>query len=144
MVEATPPHRQGRRAAVNPALLAARERNLAQLTAQRSREATVEAALADYIDAGERIDDARQACARQMEALEMSILRARKQAEDVIRVQQRVRADAALDIHEAGRTVPQLAELLEVTVAVARAMIAEGRAARTGPGSTDALDAEGP
>jgi hypothetical protein len=132
MTEATPPARRGRRpAVVNPELLAARQRNLAQLAAQRERERAVETALAAYVAAGERIDDARATCTRQVEALKLSITLAERRAEEAVAAQWDQRAQAALSIHEdGGRTVAQVAELLEVGVTEARSLIARGRGAR--------------
>lgn len=118
---------------VSRQLAEARRRNLEQLARQRAQEQRVEEALAEFFQAADRQAVAEEDCRRRIEPHERAIARARRQRDRLVAEQEEAQARAALAIHEADRTVEQVAELLELSVKDARRLIAAGReAAATG------------
>lgn len=105
----------------------ARRRNTAQLAEQREWEKRVEGALEVYVSAEERIVESRGECLTRVAALEDEIARLRATADEEELRERAAQARAALTIHEAKRTVEQVAELLDVSVKEARRLIAAGR-----------------
>ncbi|GGM67761.1 hypothetical protein GCM10012275_42960 [Longimycelium tulufanense] len=107
----------------------ARERNARQLAEQRQREQRVEQALGAFIAAGEQIEAVEQRLQEKVREHETKVSRLREAAEQKVSGARVARARAALAIHEAGRTVEQVADLLEVSQREARRLIAVGRQA---------------
>jgi hypothetical protein len=105
----------------------ARERNNRQLAELRDREQRVERALRDYFAATEKAESVEQSYVHKIERLRTQIDDLR--AESAARVDQ-VRdgqARALFVLHDAGRTVKQVAELVDVPEKVARHLIGVGR-----------------
>ncbi|WP_406690333.1 hypothetical protein REH65_31180 [Saccharopolyspora sp. ID03-671] len=115
----------------------ARQRNADQLAEQKQREQRVEDALREYIEAGEAIATEDAACEEKVAALQRKIDALRAESQERVTGEHTRQAQAALAIHEAGRTVEQVAELLELrSDKEARRLIAAGRAdaeASSGP-----------
>lgn len=125
-----PIRRRGRRSTrVSQRLEEARRRNAAQLAKQREQEKVVEAALAEFFDAGDRIAVAEEDCQRRVEPHERAIARLRQQRDELVAAQEEAQSLAALAIHEADRTVEQVGELLGLGEKAARRLIAAGREA---------------
>jgi flagellar biosynthesis chaperone FliJ len=108
-------------------LARARERNLVQLADQRDAEKRVDAALREYVAAGEKIAEAEHILASKLAEQDLVRQRLTEQAEQKVAGQRDQQVRAALTIHESGRTIEQVADLLEVSVKAARALIAAGR-----------------
>lgn len=108
----------------------ARQRNADQLAEQKQREQRVEDALREYIEAGDAIATEDAACEEKVAALHRKIGALRAESQERVIGEHTRQAQAALAIHEAGRTVEQVAELLELrSEKEARRLIAAGRAA---------------
>ncbi|MEU7529307.1 hypothetical protein AB0A74_26515 [Saccharothrix sp. NPDC042600] len=114
---------------VSRKLEAARRRNAEQLARQRAREQRVEEALAEFFLAADQQVTVEEAFRRRIEPHERAIMQARKQRDRLLAEQETAQARAALTIHEADRTVEQVAELLDMGVKDARRLIAAGREA---------------
>lgn len=113
---------------VSQRLQHARERNAAQLAAQRDREQRVEKALGAFVDAGELIASEDAACEEKVAALQRKIEQTRADSRERVAGEHARQAQAALAIHEAGRNAAQVAELLELrSEKEARRLIAAGR-----------------
>ncbi|GAA2678830.1 MULTISPECIES: hypothetical protein [Actinosynnema] len=107
----------------------ARQRNAAQLARQREQEQAVEQSLQVFFDAADQQVAAEEDCRQRIEPHERAIAQLREQRDRVLAQQERNQALAALAIHEADRTVEQVAELLGLGEKAARRLIAVGRAA---------------
>lgn len=108
----------------------ARQRNADQLAEQKQREQRVEDGLREFIEAGEAIAAEDAACEEKVAALQRKIDALRAESRERVSSAHTRQAQAALAIHEAGRTVEQVADLLELrSEKEARRMIAAGRAA---------------
>jgi hypothetical protein len=123
-------------------LARARARNAAQLAEHRDAEKRVDAALREYLATSEKIADAEQKLADKLAEQDRVRLRLAEQTERKVAAERHQQARAALTIHESGRTVEQVADLLEVSVKVARALIAAGREADDTAQHADTADAE--
>ncbi len=137
------PQKKNRRStAKSQKLEAARTRLAVQLAEERDREKRVLAELEAFLVAEERIAATNAACEAKVAELENRIARQRELARDKTASARRRQAIAALTMHEAGRKVSQVAELLQLSQREARDLIAAGRAA-AGPssGSTGVLPA---
>ncbi|MGH3935617.1 MAG: hypothetical protein ACRDS1_11695 [Pseudonocardiaceae bacterium] len=113
-----------------------RRRNAAQLEAQREAERRIETALKAYVDADVSISTVERDRDEKVTILEQQIEQAREAARgkvEQIRARQTV---AVWQLNTAGRTVEQIAELLEVSQKEARRLLSAGRTAAesdTGP-----------
>ncbi len=114
-----------------------RERNARQLAEQRDREKRVNEALRAYVVAGERITTAEEECAAKVAEYERRIDGVRSRTRERVTGHRAEQARAALTIHEGGRTVEQVAELLEMSRKDARRLIAEGREVGTTDGPSE-------
>jgi hypothetical protein len=116
------------------ALRAARERHQKQRAAERDAEKRVDAGLRDYVKATERVAAAEAAVEGKVAELENRKAELDRRITETreglvsktagLRGQQ---AAAVLSIHEAGRTVEQIAELLDVPRKRTRALLNEAR-----------------
>ena len=124
-------HRPRRSTKISQQLEAARRRNAEQLAEQRRREQEVDAALAEYVEAGEDIAIAEQAAESKINTLQRKIDSVRDDLRTSTTAAHDRQAQAALRIHQAGgRTVEQISQLLEIdSVKETRRILA---AARTG------------
>jgi len=113
----------------------ARRRNTLQLAEQREREERVDGALLTYVGAGEKLDAAERECEEMVAEYERKIEQLYADMRVRVSGEQAEQACAALVIHEAGRTVQQVADLLEVSVKEARRLIAAGRESQASDGS---------
>ncbi len=132
MTESTTSHsRRGRRSTrISQQLERARQRNADQLAEQRAREQRVEGALAAFVEAGDAIAIEEASCEDKVAAYQRKIDELRAETQTKITDKHTRQALAALAIHEAGRTVDQVADLLELrSEKEARRLIAAGRAA---------------
>ncbi len=135
-----PTRRRARRSTQASRKLAeARQRNAAQLAAQREQEQRVEGALDAFFGAGDQIAAAEDDCRRKIEPHERAIAQLREQSEQTVAGALTVQARAALTIHEADRTVEQVGDLLGLGEKATRRMIAAGRDAAA-EDSEDAQD----
>lgn len=127
----TTTHRARRSTKISQQLEAARRRNAEQLAEQRRREQEVDAALAEYVEAGEDIASAEQTAESKIDTLQRKIDSVRDDLRASTTTAHERQAQAALRIHQAGgRTVEQVSELLEMdSVKETRRILA---AARTG------------
>ncbi|MGH3777045.1 MAG: hypothetical protein ACRDRR_15175 [Pseudonocardiaceae bacterium] len=106
-----------------------RRRNAAQLEAQREAERRIETALKAYVDADVSISTVERDRDEKVTILEQQIEQAREAARvkvEQIRAQQAV---AVWQLNTAGRTVEQIAELLEMSQKEARRLLSAGRTA---------------
>jgi len=106
-----------------------RQRNANQLEAQREAERRIEAALKAYVDADVSIRAVERARDEKVTGLEQQIEQARDAAQDRIEQIQAQQAVAVWQLNAAGRTVEQIAELLEVSQKDARRLLSAGRTA---------------
>ncbi|WP_460959123.1 hypothetical protein [Parasphingorhabdus pacifica] len=107
-----------------------RQRNADQLAEQRAREERVETALGEFVEAGDAIATEEHACEEKVATYQRKIDELRSETQQKVADQHARQAQAALAIHEAGRTVDQVAELLELrSEKEARRLIAAGREA---------------
>ncbi|MDA3644386.1 hypothetical protein LZ318_30760 [Saccharopolyspora indica] len=129
---ATTEGRRPRRSArISRQLEEARRRNVQQLAEQRERERRVEGALREFVEAGDAIAMERAACEDRIAVLRRKMEVKQEESEAAVAGERDRQARAALEIHEAGRTVEQVADLLELSgEKEARRLIAAGR--RTG------------
>jgi hypothetical protein len=121
-------------------LAEARQRNAAQLAAQREQEQRVDAALDAFFGAGDQIAAAQDDCQRKIEPHERAITQLREQLDQTVAGALSVQAQAALTIHEADRTVEQVGELLRLGEKAARRLIAAGRDAAAAEAPADQRD----
>ncbi|MEY8042630.1 hypothetical protein AB8O55_24760 [Saccharopolyspora cebuensis] len=145
MVESTSTRgrRPRRSTRISQQLERARQRNADQLAAQREREQRVDDALAEFVDAGEHIATEETTCEEKVAALQRRIDQTRAASREKVAGEHARQARAALAIHEAGRTVEQVAELLELrSEKEARRLIAAGREG-TGPEAVSRSDEPG-
>jgi DNA repair exonuclease SbcCD ATPase subunit len=138
MTEGTTRRRRARRPTEATARLERlRKRNADQLEAQREAERRIETALQAYVDAEVSITEVERDRDEEIASLEEQIAQARAAAQgkiDQIRAEQ---AAAVWHIGDAGRTVEQIADLLEMPQKDARRLLSAGRRAaesdRTAP-----------
>lgn len=128
-------HRARRSTRVSSRLARARERNNRQLVRIRERELRVDRALADYVAAADLVTVAERACAVKVAELEQKIRQVRDDRDRRLADVRAAQARAALTIHDAGRTVFQVAELLELSEKVTRQLIKAARTSASGGGS---------
>ncbi|HEX5116275.1 MAG TPA: hypothetical protein VFW65_13855 [Pseudonocardiaceae bacterium] len=119
-------------------LARARERNIRQLAEIREQEVRVDQALHDYVAATEQIAVADRACEEKVAQLEARISQVRAEHEGRVGDVRAAQASAVLAIHTAGRTVKQVAELLELPVKTARQWIGQARREGVTPASVGA------
>lgn len=129
----TPKKRARRSTLASRKLEAARQRLANQLAEERDREERIKQALQSFMDEGQKIAAAEEACEEKVAELERRIERLREKAQEKVAGAHIEQARAALATHEAGRTVEQVAELLEVSQKEARRLIAAGRGASAEP-----------
>src|SRR5918997_2752345 len=91
-----------------------RQRNADQLEAQREAERRIETALKVYVDADVSITAVERARDEKVAGLGQQIEQAREAAQDRIEQIQAQQAVAVWQLNGAGRTVEQIAELLEM------------------------------
>jgi hypothetical protein len=106
-----------------------RKRNADQLEAQRDAERRIETALKNYVDVDVLISVVEQERDEKVSDLERQIEQAREAARlkvEQLRVQQAI---AVWQLNSAGRTVEQIAELLELSQKEARRLVSAGRTA---------------
>lgn len=118
-----------------------RERNNAQLAEARERERRVDEALREFATAGARIEAAEQSHANRVQRLQARIVALVQQQKDAIADDETARARAVLAIHECGRTVGELADLLALSERAVTRML---RDARTGATDTTGRRAPAP
>lgn len=134
-LETTPRKRARRSTATSRKLEEARRRLARQLAEERGREERIKRALREFMTAGEKIAAAEKACEEKVTELQNRIKRLRDQAAEKVVGAHTQQARAALTMHEAGRTVEQVADLLAVSEKKARQLIATGRDAAGEAGS---------
>lgn len=117
--------RQPNRAADQLAQL--RQRNNDQLADARERERRVDDALRGFVTAGARIDAAAQAHAAKVRRLQARISALDEQQAVAVADDTAAQAQAALVIHECGRTVGELAELLALSQRAVARMLRDAR-----------------
>ncbi|WP_034271040.1 hypothetical protein [Haloechinothrix halophila] len=133
----TSPKKRARRSTLaSRKLEAARQRLANQLAEERDREERIKQALRSFMDAGQKIAAAEEACEEKVAELEKRIERLREKAQENVAGAHTEQTCAALTMHEAGRTMEQVAELLEVSQKEARRLIAAGREASAEPGGS--------
>ncbi|MGH3811784.1 MAG: hypothetical protein ACRDUV_04925 [Pseudonocardiaceae bacterium] len=119
-----------------------RKRNTDQLEAQREAERRIEAALKAYVDADVSISAVEQDQDDKVVGFERQITQTRTTAGAKIEEIRQQQAVAVWHISDAGRTVEQIAELLEMSQKDARRLLSIGRTAAdsdvTGRGSKPA------
>lgn len=118
---------------VSRQLAQARERNNKQLIEIRERELQIDTALRDYVAATEQIEAVDRTCQDKVDQLERRITQLQSERDRAITDVQAAQAKAALAIHAAGRTVKQVAELLQLSEKTARQLIGRGRSLSTVP-----------
>lgn len=106
-----------------------RQRNAGQLEAQREAERRIEAALKAYVDADVSISAVERDRDEKVAALERQIEQALETARVKVEQIQSQQAVAVWQLNAAGRTVEQIAELLEVPQKDARRLLSAGRTA---------------
>lgn len=121
-----------RRRARRPTEVAARlerlrKRNADQLEAQREAERRIEAALKVYVDADVSISSVEQVRDEKVAGLERQIEQAREAAQERVEQIRAQQAVAVWQLNDAGRTVEQIAELLEVSQKETRRLLSAGR-----------------
>ncbi|MGH3523389.1 MAG: hypothetical protein ACRDU4_11340, partial [Mycobacterium sp.] len=126
----TPPRRRARRPTEAAARLTRlRKRNTDQLEAQRDAERRVETALTAYVDADVSITAVEQDRDDKVAGLERQLEQVRTAAQVKIDQIHQQQAIAVWHISDAGRTLEQIAELLEVSHKDARQLLSVGRTA---------------
>jgi transcription initiation factor TFIIIB Brf1 subunit/transcription initiation factor TFIIB len=119
-----------------------RKRNADQLEAQREAERRVESALQAYVDADISISAVEQTRDEKVSGLERQIELARTSAQEEIEQIRARQAMAVWQINDAGRTLEQITELLELPEKEARRLLRVGRAtANTDSGDRNHDDA---
>ena len=116
-----------------------RKRNADQLEAQREAERRVEAALKDYVDADVSISVVEQERDEEVSDLERQIEQVRETAQRKVEQVRAAQAAAVWQLNSAGRTVEQIADLLELSQKEARRLVSAGRTAAK-PDHTGASD----
>ncbi|HEY6424997.1 MAG TPA: hypothetical protein VIY28_17500 [Pseudonocardiaceae bacterium] len=106
-----------------------RKRNADQLVAQRDAERRVEAALQAYVDADVSTSAVERDRDEKVLALERQIEQAREAARVKVEQARAQQAVAVCQLNAAGRTVEQIAELLEVTPQGVQRLLSAGRTA---------------
>lgn len=106
-----------------------RKRNADQLEAQREAERRIEIALKVYVDADVSISAVERARDEKVAGLQRQIEQAREAAQDRIEQIRAQQAVAVWQLNTAGRTVEQIAELLEVSQKETRRLLSAGRTA---------------
>lgn len=106
-----------------------RQRNAEQLEAQREAERRVETALKAYVDADVSINAVERDRDEKVAGLNQQIEQARAATQMKIEQIRRQQADAVWQLSDTGRTVEQIAELLELPQKEARRLLAAGRKA---------------
>lgn len=106
-----------------------RQRNAEQLEAQREAERRIETALKSYVDADVSIHAVEQDRDDKLASLERQIEQTRTATQEKVEDLRARQAMAVWDISDAGRTVEQIAELLEVSQKEARRLLHAGRTA---------------
>jgi hypothetical protein len=119
--------RARRSTAASRKLEEARRRLASQLAEEREREERIKQALREFMAAGERIAVAEEVCEEKVAVLQNRIRRLREQEREKVAGAHGQQARAALMMHEAGRTVEQVADLLALSEKKARLLIAAGR-----------------
>lgn len=104
-----------------------RKRNADQLEAQREAERRVESALQAYVDADISISVVEQARDEKVRDLERQIELARTAAQEEIEQIRARQAMAVWQINDAGRTLEQISELLELPEKETRRLLRVGR-----------------
>lgn len=112
---------------VSRQLARARQRNNEQLARIRERERQVDQALGEYVAAAAEIDVAEAMCREKLEQLDRRVRQIRDERENRVAGLRGAQARAVLVIHASGRTVKQVAELLELSEKAARQLIGEAR-----------------
>jgi transcription initiation factor TFIIIB Brf1 subunit/transcription initiation factor TFIIB len=113
-----------------------RRRNAEQLEAQREAERRIETALTAYVDAEVSIHAVEHDRDDKLAILERQIEQAHTTAQVKIEEIQAQQAIAVWHINDAGRTVEQIAELLEVPHKEARRLLHAGRTAANSDATT--------
>lgn len=108
-----------------------RQRNADQLEAQRAAERRVEAALTAYLDADTSISGVEQSRDEKIAGLQQQIDQVRAAAQEELGQIRRRQAVAVWQLKDAGRSLEQIADLLELPLKEARQLLATGRAAET-------------
>jgi transcription initiation factor TFIIIB Brf1 subunit/transcription initiation factor TFIIB len=121
-----------RRRARRPTEVAARlqrlrQRNADQLEAQREAERRIETALTAYVEADVSIHAVERDRDQKLAALQQQTEQVREAAREKIEQIQAQQAIAVWQLNTAGRTVEQIAELLEVPHKEARRLLSTGR-----------------
>lgn len=106
-----------------------RKRNADQLEAQRDAERRIETALKAYVDADVSTSALERDRDEKVAALERQIEQAREAARVKVEQGRAQQAVAVWQLNAAGRTVEQIAELLEVSQEEARRLLSAGRTA---------------
>lgn len=104
-----------------------RQRNADQLEAQREAERRIETALKVYVDADVSISAVTRARDEKVTGLEQQIEQAREAAQERIEQIRAQQAVAVWQLNGAGRTVEQIAELLEIPQKDTRRLLSAGR-----------------
>lgn len=122
---------------VSRVLERARERNNRQLVVLREREQRVELALREYVAATEQVAAVEHSFEDRLSRLAAKMDEVRAERDSRLGDTRDARARAVFAIHDAGRTVKQVADLLELSEKAARQLIGQGRtvaSAETGGG----------
>lgn len=127
---------------VSQQLARARQRNAAQLVEQRAQEQRVEEGLDAFMRAEAEVTAVEEDCEEKVTRLQRKIDALRGEAERKSAGARTRQARAALAIHRAGRTVPQVADLLSLSEKAARRLIAAGSEAEA-EGDDDKPRADG-
>jgi hypothetical protein len=109
---------------VNRRLALARQRNLEQLAEQRRREQEVMDAVATFITTAGEIDLAQEGCAERIAPLRNRIDNLTEQLRQQVAEMQDRQRQATLAIHRAGRSIPQITELLGLPEPDVRRLVA--------------------
>lgn len=125
--ETTSTKRARRSTEISRNLEQARQRLASQLAAERDREERLKEALRDFITARQKIAGAEERCEEKVAELQNRIRRLRELAREKIAGAHIEQARAALTMHEAGRTMEQVADLLALSQKETRRLIGAGR-----------------
>jgi hypothetical protein len=124
-----------------------RKRNADQLRAQRDAERRIESALQAYVDAEVSVGGVEQTRDGKIANLEQQIEQVRAAAQEEIEQIRLQQAVAVWQISDAGRTVQQISELLEIPQKDTRQLLSTGRTAaayQAAPEPTHDRPADGP
>lgn len=122
-------HRARRPTEVAARLERLRQRNAEQLEAQREAERRIETALKAYVEADVSIHTVERDRDEKFAALERQTEQVREAALEKVEQIRAQQAIAVWQLNTAGRTVEQIAELLEVSQKDTRRLLSAGRAA---------------